>query len=118
MSSFTFILHVPDCFYGFCRLRILHISRPQIKATLEQTPHQEIEKMRTRAAAFMHDFTLDLFWHELRLSLGSVVLVSDRLEHSCSLANEANSITVCVFEPYTEINAVCFIFILSFFSFA
>ena len=52
MSSFTFILHVPDCFYGFCRLRILHISRPQIKATLEQTPHQEIEKNAHESRGF------------------------------------------------------------------
>ena len=34
MSSFTLILHVPDRFYGFCWLRILHISHPQIKAAL------------------------------------------------------------------------------------
>ena len=33
MSSFTFILHMPGRFYGFCKFRILrNISRPQIKA--------------------------------------------------------------------------------------
>ena len=32
MSSFTFILHVPDRFYGFWRLKILHKSRTWIEA--------------------------------------------------------------------------------------
>ena len=45
MSSFTFILHVPDRFYWFCKLRILHKSRPQIKATLDWKPHQKVEKL-------------------------------------------------------------------------
>ena len=39
MSSFTYILHVPDCFYRFCRLRTLHLSRAQ-------KPHQKVEKLR------------------------------------------------------------------------
>ena len=41
MSSFTFILHVPDHYYGFCRLGILLISLPQIKAALEKKPHEK-----------------------------------------------------------------------------
>ena len=38
-------LHLPDRFYGFCRPRILHISRPQLKAALEQKPHPKVKKI-------------------------------------------------------------------------
>ena len=54
MSSCTFILHVPD---RFAELRILHISHPHIKATLE--PQQKVEKLHIPVSGgFIHDFTV------------------------------------------------------------
>ena len=57
MSNFTFILHVPDRFYGFCRLRTLHISRPQIKPHLNRSRTKKLKNC-TQATAFIHDFTV------------------------------------------------------------
>ena len=44
-------------FYGFCRHRTFHISRPRIKAALQYKLRQLVEKLHTRRCFFLRDFT-------------------------------------------------------------
>ena len=79
MSSFTFILHVPDRSYGFCRLRTLHISCPQIKAALKGS----VERSLLPCAIFLI-FTRNRPWksEDHLCTLFFIEVSKERLEKS------------------------------------
>ena len=101
MSSF--ILHVPDHFYGFCRLRILHISHPQIKATLECKPHQKVEKLHISDGFYTQLYGIKLRLQKCHSScqLILIILQACSLYHSLTLALSSSHCSCRCFRTVT-----------------